>query len=298
MARSGRGRCHARLAVLAACAAAATAALGSWSPLRILAASAIPLLGGASSWKLTDWRGVTDGVRGGASTANLRAVTDIGVAFSGKLETGADPAGAGFAGVAFKAASLPEPLTSLAGLRVDVAETDGREYIMSLSMRGAPAGMTHNFRFRPSGPGVVEMPFEGFAPELRGRPAPQPAMPLDPSRVELVGVELQGGPGQEAGEYSLVLQGVTGIPSAGGSTWQAPREGPTRWTCDACGTMNSVEASTCVRCGSLRDVKEVHAQARAKQEAATKPTRWKCDGCGASNFPTSSECHKCGAPRR
>lgn len=278
------------------CAVIAAGALNSFAPNHILAAAGVPLLGGASAWKLTDWRQVTDGVRGGASTATIRGVTDIGVKFSGKFEPGADPAG-GFAGVAFLAASLPRAMTQLAGLQLDVAETDGREYIVSLSMRGAPAGMTHNFRFKPSSPGVVDMPFEGFAPELRGRPAPQPAIPLDPSRVEIVGVQLQGGGGQPEGAYSLTLRAVSGIPSAGGRAWQAPRQGPIRWTCDACGTMNSADAAQCVRCGALKNVKEVHAQARAKAEAVTRPSRWTCDGCGASNFPKASECHMCGASR-
>jgi len=273
--------------------ATAVALFGIAVPLRVICV--VPLLGGKAAWRFNDWRTETDGVRGGASVASLKGVTDIGAEFSGELRPSELEAAS--AGMALRSELLPRPLTGLKGLELDVAEGDGREYNFLLKLRGAPAGAMHTFRFKPTGSGPVDMPFRDFVPMLRGKPAPQPQPPLNLERVEVLALQAESGGGQEEGPFSLTIRGLSGIP--GSTVEPEPPARLTRWTCAACGTMNFVSSTACTRCGESPAALDAKREAKAKAEAEkdAKPSRWTCSGCGAMNFPMTSECHKCGAPK-
>mmetsp|Transcript_85959 Transcript_85959/g.228470 ORF Transcript_85959/g.228470 Transcript_85959/m.228470 type:complete len:201 (+) Transcript_85959:40-642(+) len=194
-----------------------------------------------------------------------------------------------------RAELLQAPLTGLKGLSVDVAESDGLEYSFLLKLRGAAAGAMHTFRFKPAGPGPLELPFADFVPMLRGRPAPQPQPPLNLERVEAIALQADGNTGQKEGPFSLTIRSMAGIP--GSHVAPEPPARTTRWTCAACGTMNFKTSSVCTRCGESPaglEAKRI-AKAKAAAEIGAKPKKWTCTGCGAVNFPTFTECHKCGA---
>lgn len=279
-----------RLCVLAALAAAASRRPLS---LGLSGLAAVPLLGGGTPWLINDWRQETDAVRGGASKVSLKMSesTDVGVELSGDL----DPSqlGAAFAGMALQEKTLPKPLTDFRGLVVDVAKSDGLEYSVSLRMRGAVAGHSHKFRFKPDGPGKVEMPFKEFVPIFRGKPAPQPAPPLDPARVDMVVLQAASDFAKQEGPFSLTLRALEGLE--GEFQVEQPKEAPareTRWKCPACDTLQFKGATNCERCGSPQVV--LKGKGAAKPE---KPKKWECVDCGTANFPGSAECFKCGAQK-
>eukprot|EP00403_Amphidinium_massartii_P030755 CAMPEP_0178396094 /NCGR_PEP_ID=MMETSP0689_2-20121128/13555_1 /TAXON_ID=160604 /ORGANISM="Amphidinium massartii, Strain CS-259" /LENGTH=255 /DNA_ID=CAMNT_0020016765 /DNA_START=21 /DNA_END=785 /DNA_ORIENTATION=+ len=243
-----------------------------------MSAAAVPLLGGQAPWKFNEWRAVTDAVRGGRSTASLRfAPGDSGAEFSGLL----DPSKlkAGFAGMALKASSLPKELAELRGLRVSIAKADGREYSLSLKMRGAMAGATHKFRFQPKDGDVVDMPFHEFVAISRGRPDPN-AAPLDSAKVESIEVQIESHFGEQKGEYVLALDELQGLLEG-----EVAKEKFDMYVCRACGTANRADAETCVRCGACRATLE----AEPKPESS-KPAKWRCSSCDAQNFPAATEC--------
>lgn len=273
--------------VLRLCALAAFAALAARrSPSLQAPPCAVPLLGGSVPWQLNAWRQETDGVRGGASTVSLKADTDIGVELSGSLD--ASKLGAAFAGVVLQETKLPKPLSEFRGLVLDVARCDGKEYSVTLKMRGAMMGQTHKFQFTPESPGKVEMPFKEFVPIFRGKPAPQPAPPLDPARVDMVILQTTSDFGKQEGPFSLTIKTLEGLEGQMEKVNNEPPARTTRWECPACQTMNFKGAESCQRCGSPKVI--------VKGEAA-KPQKWECAGCGTNNFPGASECFKCGAPR-
>lgn len=279
-------------ALLLAAAAVASAATSFWGVL----ACTVPLLGAGAGagWRFSEWRQVTDVVRGGASTSDLKGAKDVAAAalFSGTL----DPSqlGVAFAGMELPAESLPQLLSDLKGLVVNVLKGDGQEYSLSLRMRGSIGGATHKFRFRADEAAALEMPFRAFQPILRGKPAPQPAAPLKLDCVETFTLQIESGSGKQGGPFALTLQSILGIPGV-----EAPERGPppreTRWSCRACQTMNYEAAKTCQRCGAARGVETVVVMEEAAAKA--KKQKWSCPGCGAVNFPAAGECHKCGAAR-
>mmetsp|Transcript_111105 Transcript_111105/g.313451 ORF Transcript_111105/g.313451 Transcript_111105/m.313451 type:complete len:344 (-) Transcript_111105:97-1128(-) len=230
-------------------AAAVFSLLGSPLPPR---KAAVPLLGGETSWRLNDWRQVTDGVRGGASTANLKGATDVGVEFKGRLDS--TKLGDAFAGVSLKETALPKRLSLFGGLCVNVADCDGLEYSLELKQRGSPAGATHRFNFRPESGSSVEMPFRDFVPMLRGKAAPQPHPPLKLERVQDLTIRTDSVSGQRDGPFSLTIRSLVGMLPR--PEWEEVRPPPraTRWTCGACGTMNFEMSASCQRCGSSREV--------------------------------------------
>lgn len=257
-------------------------------------ASVVPLLGGSAVWHLNHWRPENDNVRGGSSSASLKAATEAtGVHFSGSLGE-SRPTDEAFAGVALRVNLLPEQLSEVRGLSLDVADGDGMQYAVSLSLRGSTT--TRKFRFKAEGEGPVEMLFRDFVPTLRnGRPAPEPHPPLNLSRVEMMSLRAEGGPDQGASPFSLKLRSVSAIP--GREVVVVPSARETKWTCPACNTMNFGSATECTRCGESIAAMNAKEQAKAKAAADLKPSRWVCDGCGARNFPMATECHKCGAPK-
>merc|ERR1719422_151522 len=183
------------------------------------------LLGGEVGWQASQWASDTDAVRGGVSTASLAESSAVRQAadFTGNL----DPSilGAAFAGMRLDVASLPQPLTKFVGLAVDIAASDGQEYSISLTMRGARIGDSHKYLFRASQSGVVRMPFADFEAEARGRPAPDPQPVLLLDRVETLIIQIRSGFGQQQGPYSLTLNSITGMKDSsllGGEVgWQA-----------------------------------------------------------------------------
>jgi len=254
----------------------------------------VPLLGKGANWRLNDWRAETDDTRGGVSTAQLKGLVEAGTEFSGSL----DPSvlGSAFAGISLQEKVLPTPLSECRGLVIDLLEADGKEYAVALRVNGAPAGIQHQFRFRAEKPGSQTMFFKDFRPVLRGKPAPEPQL-LDLQQVESIMLLIMTdfGDGQ-AGPFALVLGSVQGILGK-----ELPPPPPpareTKWTCNACSTMNFDIAKTCTRCGEGRMAeKEKAAVAKAMEEKA-KPVKWPCSGCGRMNFPGAEECAKCGGRR-
>mmetsp|Transcript_123927 Transcript_123927/g.246710 ORF Transcript_123927/g.246710 Transcript_123927/m.246710 type:complete len:290 (-) Transcript_123927:65-934(-) len=257
-------------------------------------ASTVPLLGGRVVWRLNDWRPDNDNVRGGSSSASLKAATETaGVHFSGSLGE-PRPNDEVYAGVALRVNLLPEQLSEVRGLSLDVAESDGMQYAMSLSLRGSTT--THKYNFKAEGEGPIDMLFRDFVPTLRnGRPVPEPHPPLNLSRVEMMSLRAEGGSGQAASPFSLTLRSVSAIP--GREVVAVPSARETRWTCPACNMMNLGTSSECTRCGESLAAIAAKEQAKMKAAADAKPSRWTCNDCGARNFPVATECHKCGASK-
>jgi len=257
-------------------------------------ASTVPLLGGRVVWHLNDWRPENDNVRGGSSSASLKAAMDAtSVHFSGNLGE-SRPNDDAFAGVALRVNLLPEQLSEVRGLSLDVADGDGMQYAVCLSLRGSTT--TRKCKFKAEGDGPIDMLFRDFVPTLRnGRPAPEPHPPLNLSLVEIMSLRAEGGPEQDANPFFLTLRSVSAIP--GREVVAVPSARETRWTCPACNTMNFGSALECTRCGESIAAIAAKEQAKIKAAADAKPSRWVCDGCGAGNFPMATECHKCGAPK-
>jgi len=257
-------------------------------------ASTVPLLGGKVPWRLNDWRPDNDNVRGGSSSSSLKGATDAaGVHFSGSLGE-SSPTDDAFAGVALRVNLLPEELSEVRGLSLDVADADGMQYTVLLSLRGSTA--TRKFRFKAEGEGTIDMLFKDFVPTLRnGRPAPEPHPPLNLSRIEMMSLRAEGGSGQGASPFSLTVRSVSAIPGREEVVVPSARE--TKWTCPSCGTMNLGSATECTRCGETLAGFAAKEEAKLKAASDEKPSRWVCDGCGARNFPMATECHKCGAPK-
>ncbi|CAK9078479.1 unnamed protein product, partial [Durusdinium trenchii] len=128
--------------------AAVSAATASLAAASLVTAprprAVVPLLGGSAAWHFQSWRAITDQVRGGVSTARLVAAEsgdDPRARFEGTL----DPSklNAGFAGVNLDVSLLPEKISELSGLQVDVFETDGREYSLLVKLKGAESGSSY-----------------------------------------------------------------------------------------------------------------------------------------------------------
>lgn len=254
----------------------------------------LPLLGVGLPLKINDWRSATDNIRGGTSAAAVKVV-DEGLEISGTLETPKN--GTAFASVFIEAQLLPTPLEAFRGLVLDIVDADGQEFSVSLTVRGAIAGTTFRYRFKPEERGRIEMPFKRFEPTLRGKPARQPAPPLVLDRIETVLIEVEAGPGRREGPFSLVLKGILGLRGEDEPEPVTPAR-ETKWICDACGTMNFDFSQSCTRCGSERDSEAKKAAAAAAAEAAAKSKKWACSACGAQNFQAYDSCYKCGVPRR
>lgn len=168
---------------------------------------ATALLGDSVGWHFSQWRSVTDAVRGGVSTASLKPCSGA-ARFSGTL----DPSKlkAGFAGVSLPVEELPKPLKDFQGLQVEISSCDHFEYNIALKMKGARSGATHKFRFQPNGPAHIQMLYKDFKPTLRGRPAPElPHLNLD--EVESLVLQIESNFMAQEGDFALTLGSVKGI---------------------------------------------------------------------------------------
>ncbi|CAE7213934.1 rqcd1 [Symbiodinium natans] len=165
------------------------------------------LLLGRESWCFNRWRAETDDVRGGASTALLKGLTDASgnAEFCGELSSVQDP----FASVSLQVAALPESLSEMKGLVLDIAEADGSEYAVGLRMLGAPAGIQHAFVFTAE-VGRLEMYFRDFRPMIQGQPQPEDKTRLVLERVESITIQKRGSHKASEGSFSLVLRSVCG----------------------------------------------------------------------------------------
>lgn len=280
---------------LPGCVAGAAAVVASFVAARQALACAAPLLGGTVGWRFYDWRQVSDIVRGGTSKADFRGAKDTKAVaeLSGTLEP-VESSGSSFAGFVFQADDLPEDVTNLRALSLDVARGDGKEYTVSLKLRGSIADSAHKFRFRAEEAATIEMPFQSFVPYVRGKPVAQPAPPLKKDRIESIGIQIEGTEEGQFGPFILGLRGLSGVVGQ-----EAAEKGPppreTRWICKGCETMNPDSAVQCTRCGADRDVEMVEVV--QERQAKAKKEKWECVDCGAKNFPASGECYKCGAQR-
>lgn len=252
------------------------------------------LLLGREAWCFNRWRAETDDVRGGASSAQFKGLTDASgdAEFCGMLSSSVrDP----FASVSLQASALPEPLSEMKGLVLDISEADGSEYSVGLRMLGAPAGIQHAFKFTAEA-GRLEMYFRDFQPMLQGRVQPDDETRLVLERVESITIQKHGANGLSHEPFSLVLRSVCGIPGRDLPPPPPPAR-KTKWTCRACGTMNFDSSDSCTRCGEGRYAEEERAASAAADAARKQQVKWECGACGQKNFASASECYKCGAPR-
>ncbi|CAE7719421.1 unnamed protein product [Symbiodinium pilosum] len=196
-----------RVAAVAAATAVATTCTTAMAETRPGTAVFVPLLGGPQSWRFDQWKAITDAVRGGVSTARL-VPSDSGAKFQGNL----DPSKlkAGFAGVNLDVGELPRPLTDFVGLKLDVANSDGREYTVLLKVRGGEAGSSYQVRFTPEPNQSMEAPFATFAAFRRGRPDPS-APQLRAADVGTIAVQIASNFEEQSGDYELELRGISGL---------------------------------------------------------------------------------------
>jgi monofunctional biosynthetic peptidoglycan transglycosylase len=150
---------------------------------------------------------VDDAVMGGRSRSS--AVLDGGaLRFEGEVSL---EDGGGFASI--RSAPAPLDLSGAAGLALRV-RGDGKRYKVNLRTDDALDGVTWQAAFETATGGweVILLPFEGFAPMVRGRPAPA-AGPLQPGRIRTVGLLISD---RQAGPFRLELAAVAGYRLDGG----------------------------------------------------------------------------------
>ncbi len=142
-----------------------------------------------------------DAVMGGRSRSRV-VVEGRVLRFEGEVSL---EDGGGFASI--RSEPAPHDLGGARGLALRL-RGDGKRYKVNLRTDGALDGVTWQAAFDTATGGweVVLLPFDQFAPVLRGRPAPE-AGPLRPSRIQTVGFLISD---RQAGPFRLEISAVAG----------------------------------------------------------------------------------------
>ncbi len=146
-----------------------------------------------------DWYVVNDGVMGGRSAGGFEIVDDS-LSFAGTTNT----RGGGFSSI--RSGRIDLDLGTFSGLRLKVYG-DGRRYTWRLETdarwRGVAVGYWANFETEDGRWSVVDIPFEAFVPQVRGRRLDGP--PLNLGAIAGMGLMIYDG---RDGPFELQLSRV------------------------------------------------------------------------------------------
>ncbi|KAI1434788.1 NADH:ubiquinone oxidoreductase intermediate-associated protein 30 [Xylaria sp. CBS 124048] len=181
------------------------------------------LFGGDKPWRAEGWIASDDVVRGGKSRGYLDSVAEgDSVRFHGELDISA-LGGAGFASRRTPDADQWD-LSAFGGLRLSVAEGDGKKYTLILKDEILPrradgreqssVSWEYDFVGGCREASEVDVRWEEFVPTYRGLRKPD-AKPLDVASIKRISIMMRSFFGEQEGPFSILLRHIAAVKFTG-----------------------------------------------------------------------------------